>query len=91
MNTSAGSTPAPNGITGTRTKAETKRQMAARIITVAKAAGINPSGADVRHALDALAAKDRVSDLDVLDRLMRRAPGARKPRPVKRHEWPVSS
>lgn len=69
-----GPAPTPNGITGTRPKAETKRVLAARVIRAMKAAGMSPQGWQVRSlTATLLAGQDRLemTDEQIVMQLMR--------------------
>lgn len=60
-----------NGITGTRTKAETKRALTGRILRAAACAEVTVSGAEMRLALADLVDRDEPTDEQVIESLMR--------------------
>lgn len=75
-----------NGITGTRTKAETKRALSARVIRAMKSAGVPPQGWQVRSLVATLVAnREEPTDEQLLHQLMT-APWF--PKPSRRH-WRV--
>ena len=75
-----------NGITGTRTKAETKRALSARVIRAMKSAGLEPQGWQVRSLVATLVAnREEPTDEQLLHQLMA-APWF--PKPGRRH-WRV--
>ena len=72
--------PTQNGITGTRTKAETKRQTAGRVINAMRAAGMTPQGWQVRTVTASLISNgDEPSD-EALIRALMSAPWFPRPR-----------
>jgi len=80
MNVAAGALPATdNGITGTRPKAETKRQTAGRVINAMKAAGLTPQGWQVRSLVGSLLANHEEPTDEDLTRALMRAPWFPKP------------
>lgn len=86
MKAPPGTAPTSNGITGTRTKAETKRELSARIIKTMKAANLAPQGWQVRSLVASVMANhDEPTDTQVIEALMR-APWF--PKPSRRH-WRV--
>lgn len=73
-----------NGITGTRTKAETKRRTASRIVAAMTASGMTPHGWQVRSLLASLRANgEEPSDRELYEALMK-APWFKKPH-IRRH------
>lgn len=73
-----------NGITGTRTKAETKRRTASRIVAAMTASGMTPHGWQVRSLLASLRANnEEPTDRELYEALMR-APWFKKPH-IRRH------
>lgn len=86
MSAPPGTTPTANGITGTRTKAETKRELSARIIKAMKAANLAPQGWQVRTLVASLMANhEDPTDEEVVVALMR---AHWFPKPSRRH-WRV--
>lgn len=80
----------PNGITGTRLNAETKRQIAGRAVRALKAAGLPAQGWQVRWLINAVeAVGESFTDEQMLALLMS-APWSRN-RPVLKHGWRVTS
>lgn len=81
-----GLAPTSNGITGTRSKAETKRQTAGRVVGALKAAGLPAPGWQVRSLVATLdASGDGPTDEDIVAALMA-APWFPK-RPIR--QWRV--
>lgn len=77
---------AQNGITGTRTKAETKRLLSGRVISAMKAADLQPQGWQVRSLVATLMAnREEPTDEQITLQLMR-ANWFSKPR---RRQWRV--
>lgn len=75
-----------HGITGTRPKAETKRETAARIIRAMTAAGMTPHGWQVRSLVATLTAnRELPTDEEIVQSLMQ-APWYPKPR---RRHWRI--
>jgi hypothetical protein len=60
-----------DGITGTRSKAETKRALVGRIMRAAACADYEVTGTQMRHMLNALAVYDEPTDEHVIETLMR--------------------
>ena len=76
----------PNGITGTRTKAETKRLTASRVVAAMTAAGLPAPGWQVRSLVATLVANHEQPDHDDVMRALMAAPWF--PKPTRRH-WRV--
>ena len=75
-----------NGITGTRTKAETKRHLAGRVVSAMKSAGLPAPGWQVRSLVATLIAnREEPTDEDVYRALMA-APWFPK---ARRRHWRV--
>lgn len=68
-----------NGITGTRTKAETKRRTTGRIVAAMTAAGMTPHGWQVRSLLASLRANEEEPTERELTEALMRAPWFKKP------------
>lgn len=86
MRAPSGSAPIPNGITGTRTKAEIRRELADRFNAAARRTGVTLLGWQVRTLIaTTLANHDEPTDEDLMRALMA-APWFPKPR---RRNWQV--
>lgn len=79
MSSPPGTTPTRNGITGTRTKAETKRRTASRVVAAMTSAGIPPHGWQVRTLVASLVANREEPTDEQLTLALMAAPWFPKP------------
>lgn len=89
MSPPPGLAPIQNGITGTRTKAETNRILTGMTKRKARAAGVEPTAQEMRHMLASLRAEadvERTPTIELDERLTRflmRAPWFRQRATIK--------